>query len=385
MIRHTQGRLGDIERFSEVVSTIYDCAIDPHCWPAAIEQIAYLVDGINGVIMVLDTVARRNHFYVDWNVDPSLMQTYNEKFHADNPLHERFVKFDVEEPYNIPLVMEPSQWLETRVYREFGKPNGWLDSLGVTLLKTPSRLGSLSIARQYEVGFAGPRELDIMRLLAPHLRKAISIADLIEMRELTARTFEESFDALRVPIVLVDAGAGIVHANGAAQDLFAEDLQVRSEHGVLKCQDADASKRLDEAIARAAEVRSGDPLGQVVYIPSADRTPAFAHVLSIRSGVRGRIEPRAVAAVFVTPGAESSSLPMQAWAAAFGLTQAELRVLELLIEGHSIIDIATRLDVAATTARTHLARVMEKTGVKRQSELIRLAMQLHSPLRQSNG
>ncbi len=377
----------ELGHFSEVISTIYDCAVDPHCWPTAIEQIGELVGGLNGVIMVIDTVENESRFYADWNVDRALMQAYSEKYHAENPLHEGFMQFDVEEPYNVPLVIDPSRWRASRIYRELGEPNGWLDSLGVTLLKTPSRLGTLSIARHQEVGFAGPREIEIMRLLAPHLRKSISIADLIEMRELTARTFEESFEALRVPVILVDDGAGTVHANGAAQDLFAKGDPIRSERGMLKSPSADTSKRLEAAIADSVPpANQGEPLGQVVYLPTADGNPAFAHVLPLRSGTaRGRIEPRAVAAVFITLAADPSTLPLQAWAAAFGLTQAEARVLELLIEGHSILDVATKLDVAPTTARTHLARLMEKTGVTRQTELIRLATQLLSPLRQSAG
>jgi DNA-binding CsgD family transcriptional regulator len=202
------------------------------------------------------------------------------------------------------------------------------------------------------------------------------------MRELTARTFEESFELLRVPVILVDDVGGIVHANGAAQDLFARGDPIRSERGTLKSPAADAAKRLEAAIANTAPANRGEPLGQVVYLPSANGGPAFAHVLPLRSGTaRGRIEPRAVAAVFVTLASDPSTLPLQAWAAAFGLTQAEVRVLELMIEGHNIIEAAARLNVATTTGRTHLARLMEKTGVTRQSELIRLAMQLLSPLR----
>ena len=387
MARQTNDSLLELGQFSEVIGTIYDCAVDPRCWPTAIEQVGELVGGVNGVIMVIDTEGNQSRFYADWNVDRALMKSYSEKYHAENPLDEGFRRFDVEEPYNVPMVIEPQKWLASRIYRELGEPNGWLDSLGVTLLKTPSRLGSLSIARHRDAGFAGARELEIMRVLAPHLRRSISIADLIEMRELTVRTFEDSFEALRVPVILVDDSAGIVHANGAALDLFAKGDPLRSERGKLRSCASDASRRLEAVIRGSAQPATrGEPLVQVVYIPMADGSPAFAHVLPLHSGTaRGRIEPRAVAGVFVTLASDPSRLPLQAWAAAFGLTQAEVRVLELLIEGHSIAEVAARLGIAATTARTHLARLMEKTGVSRQSELVRLSMQLLSPLHRSAG
>jgi DNA-binding CsgD family transcriptional regulator/PAS domain-containing protein len=373
----------ELDQFSDLISTIYDCAIDPHLWPTAIEQIALLIDGSGGLILMIDLIEKRSRLYVDWNVGAGLAQTFSEHYYADNPLREAFPKFEVDEPYNIAMVMEPERWRETRVYREFGRPNGWLDNVGVNLLKAPARSASLSIVRPEQAGFAGPRELEIMRLLSPHLRRAVSIADLIEMRELTARTFESSFDALAVPIVLVDHTGRIVHANGAAQDVFASGDPMRSERGTLKAASADAAQRLDRAIARIAQSRGQKAqAAEVVFLPFADGRPAFAHVLPIRSGtVRRRIEPRAAAIVFITPAGASAALPLTAWAAAFGLTAAEVRVLELLVEGKTVNAAAASLNIAATTARTHLARVMQKTGTRRQAELIRLATQLIAPVR----
>jgi DNA-binding CsgD family transcriptional regulator len=372
----------DIEQFSDVVSTIYDCAVDPRCWPGAIEQVARLVGGFQGLILVQDLTSDKARFYVDWNVDPQLAQTYQEKFHADNPLSEHVFQFEAGEPYQILMHMNRQDWLETRLYREFYKPNGWLDSIGVTLLKTPSRLASFAVTCREERGFTGPREIAIMRLLAPHLRKAVSIADLIEMREVTVQTLESSFDALLVPVLFVDGRCGIIHANSTARDLLAKGDPIRSERGTLTAQAADAAQRLEAAIAALGRDAVASESSQVVYLPFADGRPAFAHVLPITSGTaRRQIEPRAAAAIFIAPADEGPVLPLQAWASAFGLTAAEVRVLELLVEGKSILEAADELNVAATTARTHLAHVMQKTGSSRQTDLVRTAMQLMSPLR----
>jgi DNA-binding CsgD family transcriptional regulator len=62
-----------------------------------------------------------------------------------------------------------------------------------------------------------------------------------------------------------------------------------------------------------------------------------------------------------------------------------VRVLELLVEGSTIDDMAAKLKVAATTVRTHRARLMQKTGTTRQVDLIRMAMQLLSPVHKSNS
>jgi DNA-binding CsgD family transcriptional regulator len=297
-------------------------------------------------------------------------------------LTDHIFQFDAGEPHNISTHMDQERWLATRIYREFYKPNGWLDSIGVNLLKTPSRLASFAVNCNEDQGFTGPRELEIIRLLAPHMRKAVLIADLIEMRELTVKTLEASFDALLVPVLFVDAHRRIVHANGAARDLLARGDPIRSERGALTAQDSGAAQRLEAAIAALGGNAVKGESSRIVYLPFADGRPAFAHVLPIASGVaRRQIEPRAIAAIFIAPADGPPSLPLQAWTSAFGLTAAEVRVLERLIEGRTILEVAKELKIGVSTARTHLAHLMQKTGSSRQTDLIRTAMQLMAPIR----
>lgn len=58
----------------------------------------------------------------------------------------------------------------------------------------------------------------------------------------------------------------------------------------------------------------------------------------------------------------------------FALTSAETRVLKLLLEDRSPRQIAAELGVAITTVRSHLAALFSKTGTRRQSELVRVAI-----------
>ena len=108
----------DAAQLSDVISAIYDCALDPGQWPAAIEQVCGLVEGKNGVIMVLDTSGGGSRFDASWNVDQALTRIYSEKYHPINPLLESWSAFDVDEAYNVALVMEPQRWMETRIYKE---------------------------------------------------------------------------------------------------------------------------------------------------------------------------------------------------------------------------------------------------------------------------
>src|ERR1700756_5614885 len=52
----------------------------------------------------------------------------------------------------------------------------------------------------------------------------------------------------------------------------------------------------------------------------------------------------------------------------FSLTAAEMRVLSLLLSGGSVNHAASQLNIAQSTAQTHMKRILEKTGTHRQAE-----------------
>ncbi len=58
------------------------------------------------------------------------------------------------------------------------------------------------------------------------------------------------------------------------------------------------------------------------------------------------------------------------------LTPREREVMALVAAGHSNKVVAHRLDIAVRTVEIHRARVMEKTGARNLSELVRMAIRL---------
>lgn len=59
-----------------------------------------------------------------------------------------------------------------------------------------------------------------------------------------------------------------------------------------------------------------------------------------------------------------------------GVSERELQVLELLAEGRSNKEIASRLNVSPNTVKTHVANLFEKLSAKRRTEAILRAREL---------
>jgi len=81
-----------------------------------------------------------------------------------------------------------------------------------------------------------------------------------------------------------------------------------------------------------------------------------------------------VALVLLLLGGESDA-PTNAYgqfAKTYRLTPQEAKVLQGIIEGYCLKEIASHHDVSFNTVRSQLASVMQKTYCKRQKDLVRL-------------
>jgi DNA-binding CsgD family transcriptional regulator len=63
----------------------------------------------------------------------------------------------------------------------------------------------------------------------------------------------------------------------------------------------------------------------------------------------------------------------------YAITPAESRVMMLIVQGMTIAETAEALGISLPTAKTHLARLFDKTGTTRQADLVRLAMSALAP------
>jgi DNA-binding CsgD family transcriptional regulator len=63
----------------------------------------------------------------------------------------------------------------------------------------------------------------------------------------------------------------------------------------------------------------------------------------------------------------------------YRLSAAQKQVASLVAEGLTLNEIADRMGVTANTARTHLQRIFEKTGVRNQAALVRILLSAVAP------
>jgi DNA-binding CsgD family transcriptional regulator/PAS domain-containing protein len=375
------------QAFSDLIGSVYDCALDPSRWEQTLADISEALDCFAPLLALSDLRHDRLLLQKAAGLEaPTLEQLPKHAAEIHARLRDALASWpSFDEPYVMSRHLSPTYIEESPYFQEWQNPAGMVDFMLFFLMHEPTHLSTFGVGRNERQGIITEREIELGKLLLPHLRRAVTISNLLDIRTIEGTRMAEALHALRCAVVLTNEHGAILHANRAAEHMLDEGGPIQSPQGVLQATAPSAASELRSAIALAAGNEAGiGKTGLAIRLTESDAPPMFAHVLPLTgSDFRTRLQPAAVAAVFIgaPPDAQDGA---DAVAAAFGLTPGETRLLASLFAGHTLNDTAATLGITRPTAKTHLEHIFLKTKVTRQAELMRLWTGLISPTG-SNG
>ena len=355
----------DEVRVAGAVDAIYDAAIDPASWPAALTQLGILFRS-----HFVDIFARTN----DWSQVRGRaigldVADYEDQFlgvWCDRNVWSKTkpVRTAGEVLPTWKMVKKPDL-LRSAIYNEYLHSRGLDEGLRLALWAGNGWIMDVSLLRPDDTGPFGMGEIALGRHLLPHLQRAASVT-----RKLQASLAFASFDAGGRPALLLDGTGKITQMNAAADTMLARFGPLQAQHGQLTARSDLASKRLTAAIAAASALAL--PESTDLEMPAEPGTGSVQLVvLPVRENAGWTLPgPRGVLVVVTDQGGLPRGPEMLGQR--FGLTRAEVEFAASLAGGAALADIARTSGRSIHTVRTHLARVMAKTRTQRQGQLVRL-------------
>jgi DNA-binding CsgD family transcriptional regulator len=374
----------ETEQVSRLIGDIYDAALDRSLWASVLEQTCGYVQGASAQLGVDDSAERSIRFLFEWGSDPHYLRLHEETYCRLNPMTVPTMLYaKVGSVLASSDLIPYDELVASRFFREWVAPQGIVDAIAVTLDKSATSYAALAINRHQSQGRVDELMRRRVTMLAPHFRRAVAIGRVIDLNKVAAAALADSLDGLAAAIVLVDATARIVHANARGRAMLAAGT-VLADHGArFSATDlqADQALRMVFAAAEAGDAAVGSK-GISVPLSARDGERWVAHVLPLTSGARRNAGTSysAVAAVFVCRAALDLPHPLETIANLYTLTPAEMRVLIAIVEIGGVPEVAPVLGISETTVKTHLQHVYQKTGAKRQADLVKLAAGFISPL-----
>ncbi|MDN5000382.1 helix-turn-helix transcriptional regulator [Bradyrhizobium sp. GCM10027634] len=375
-----------IEEFSDLIGDIYDCVIAPERWTDVLEGICARLGFATGALSAASLTNRKA--LVNAVSGSNLAEMAQNAIGYGPDIIElwggaaRIQQYPLGEPIVQSQAVRKDIIAGNRYYREWALPKGLFDAVAVGLVRDRAMVGNAIFSQHESAGPIDDAQLGGLRLLTPHIRRAVTISNLFDLKAVEAATFSATVEALTVGVVLADEDAKIVHSNAAATAMLAAEDPIVVRQGRIAVQSVKTTNSLQSAIAQAAKDEAA--LGQKgigIPILRASGDPLVIHVLPLQRGrMRAGLIQRAAAALFVTSASGPPQMSHIALNQLYDLTPAEIRIFELICEGHTRDAISDLLGVSVATVKTHLLHVFEKTGSRRQVDLVRLAKSLTFPV-----
>jgi DNA-binding CsgD family transcriptional regulator len=364
--------------FSALIGGIYDAALDAALWPGVLDRAAAFVRGSAASLFYKDAATKTGAATYVHGLDPGYVSLYFSKYIKLDPTTTVQFFAALDEPVATDDLVPYDEFLESRFYREWARPQRLVDCVSVTLDKSITTAAMFAVFRSERDGRVDAETRRRIALLAPHIRRAVIFARVIDLKTHVAAGLADGLDAIRSGAFLLGADARIVHANTAAHAMLESGDLLWTGGDRLIAREAAVDRTLREALAAHADAARGVS----VPLTATDGTRYVAHIVPFAARARrgAGTAHAAVAAMFVHEATVEVPSPPEVIAKAYRLTPTELRVLLAIVEIGGVPEVAEALGIAETTVKTHLGRLYDKTGACRQADLVKIVAGFSSPL-----
>jgi DNA-binding CsgD family transcriptional regulator len=301
-------------------------------------------------------------------MEPDYVKKYIDYYHSVNPIWQSVPTAPVGTVQTDTMVIPRRELSRTEFFNDFLMPQRMEGLLNAVVLLEEERQTVVTVQgqRQFEAS-----DVELYKLLTPHLQRAVQINIKLARAELNQIASVETLNRLEEGVLFVDLDANVRFANRAAENFFAS-RDLRLNEGRLHASSAAETATLHAVIAKCAETGIQHRRSDFVSLRrEAGRSPLSLLIAPLPMETRcGLVAPQPMAVIFVNDPDKSNKPAVVQFREKFGMTPAEARFAAEILKGDGIQAAADRLSISRATARTHLSRIFDKTGTRRQAELV---------------
>jgi DNA-binding CsgD family transcriptional regulator/PAS domain-containing protein len=369
------------ESLSSLIGRIYDAALDYEAMTGAIKELSEILNAPYLAVGLWpakdDIIGNWSPAQFVWNIgfDQTTLAKAYERYTTEetNPFLRQLRRQPVNKPFQTYDVLERRDFLRHPMYNEVYRPCDIEPGLTTTIFRDCDAMGILSAYRTKLQDFFSEPETELIRLLMPHLARALQLRRRLVLVEQNRAAAENILGRLPQGVILLDARRRVIFLNQTAEAVLENNNELVITERGLTARTLVNDRKLQHLIRRAINpVEDGDQVDQAFSF-ELTRNGAALHmvILPLQVGdlIVGLRQP--CAAIFLSEGRPPIKLSLRILQDLYGLTAAEAKIANLIVNGISISEAAKRLRVSRNTAATHVRLVFEKTGCHRQSDLAR--------------
>ena len=358
-----------------LIGAIYEGAMESPPWQAALQLMRDSLQAAHVTLMLRPPSSENAGVMINTGTDTKQgIESYETHFFSMDP----FVRLAEGEVVTAEELIG-KQWLQSTVYQEYLRPLGVRHLLGADIYTKEGIECRLRITRSHEAQPFSSEDKALIRFLLPHLKRSIQLHARLDFLECERQLFAGTVNRMLLGIISFSQNGTLLETNQEARRILSEKDGIWLAGNNLSVEVTQEGRELQRMVRQALSGTVADKGPGVVEAMSVTRPSGRAKlgvlVRQIPLGTWSESRQRPAVAVFLRDPESSSAQPSHELVRRlFGLTRMEAALALLLAEGLTLDEAAEKMDVRRNTARTHLRSIFCKTGVTRQTMLVRLLL-----------
>ncbi len=358
------------------IADLYDTVLQPDAWPRAMRALATVFDASTSLVFRYEFGPGRVCDSVSHGFDLDVVRRYAEHYVHVDPATPVVLRAPAGRWLGDELLLDLHNPAHQEYLIDFALPGGIGRVGGGQIAASPHECLYFGVQRHPGAPRFGDEARRRFDVLAPHLARATALRSHMAGLAAGQALGQAMADTWAAALCVVDRQGRLRLANRAARRLLQGDAPL-----VLRGGGVVASRARDRdwlALALAAACQPQGVAGSA-RLPRADAAALQALVLPLPAAHELALGHDGPLALLIVSDPAQPHLSPHVLKSLFGLTAAESELLSTLVAGGNVAEHAARQGIAITTARTHAAALLAKTGVDSQVRLVALAKTLPSP------
>ncbi len=354
------------DSLSDLIGHLYDAAIDSRLWSGIAPEIADTFESTSTVLKLHNGRSVQLLECTDNMRVPDSEREWAEHWHQRDLWVERTVAFGLSAIVTDRDLVTRQEQRDSGFYREWLPTMDIFHLVGAAFPVGDEAVGVLGIHRPEQAHHYDKTDRARAGLLLPHLRRALQLGQsLSNVRQAAALEVLGRVDA---GVVVVTQSSRILYANALAEDMLRKIPELGVLGGRLFLRDGllqGRFRRMVQASIRTA-VGQPEPPESALAILRPERLPITLGVAPLRPTDVLTVNQPLVLVFLRDP--EYSAPDTRCLRDLFNLTATEAAIAADLGRGRSLEAIAREREIGIATVRSHLKRILAKTGTNRQAE-----------------
>ncbi|MBM5456508.1 helix-turn-helix transcriptional regulator [Pseudomonas sp. P66] len=366
----------EVEDYEQLIGNLYDGALDTRRVAESLRQLQGVFQA-NIVTLILRAVEEPylSPMLAVGDVNGAGEIQHYAYYSKSTP----FNSLPLDQVFTIEDLMSESEWLGSSFYLLYCQPYGCHQMLGADISMPDGGKLRIRINRRRDQPMFNETERALCAMLVPHLRRALHLHALLDRSESLGSLYFQAISRLSVATIVLDESANVLQLNPVAREILDSNDGLKLVGGRLEAtypsDNRELSRLLRDAFQRARQGSNGPGHAAALSVsrPSGQvNLGVVVELIPFQDRVEGKGQPTVV--VYVRDAVGKSLVSNLATAQLYNLTPAESALALELANGLSLEEASEALNIRRNTARAHLRAIFSKTGVRRQTELVRILL-----------